>query len=66
LKQKGFIKQGYSADLVVFDPQNIAAPEDYKKTDRVPQGLSYTILNGKIVTEKGDVLNTRAGQLIRS
>lgn len=66
LKQKGFIKQGYAADLVVFEPENICAPEDYNHPDTIPEGLNYTILNGQIVWAKGELLSSRAGQLIRS
>ncbi len=66
LKQKGFIKQGYSADLVVFEPEKIRASEDYNQPDNVPQGLNYTILNGRIVWAKGKILNSQAGQLVRS
>lgn len=66
LKQRGFIKQGYSADLVVFEPENISAPEDYTRPDAAPQGLNYTILNGQIVWAKGKLLSSQTGQLIRN
>lgn len=66
LKQRGFIKEGYWADLVVFDPKTISAPEDYKQPDTLPKGLDYTILNGQIVWAKGKLLSSQMGQLIRS
>jgi len=66
LKQRGFIKPGYCADLVVFEPETISAPADYKQPDTIPQGLDYTILNGQIVWAKGELLSDQTGQLIRS
>ncbi|WP_407312611.1 amidohydrolase family protein [Desulfosporosinus sp. SB140] len=65
LKEKGFIKRDYSADLVVFEPENIGAPEDYNKPDLVPQGLNYTILNGRIVWAMEKLLSSQGGQLIK-
>lgn len=66
LKQKGFLKEGYAADLVVFDPQTISVPEDYTKPDQFPQGVNYTVLNGQIALAEGKLLNSGAGQLIVS
>jgi len=65
LKQRGLIKQGYCADLVVFEPETISVPEDYKQPDTLPKGLDYTLLNGQIVWVKGKILSSEMGQLIR-
>lgn len=64
LTNRGFVKPGYIADLVVFDPELINAPENYKNPGLAPLGINYTIINGQIVLANGEVLKTNAGNLI--
>ncbi|MDQ7092365.1 D-aminoacylase [Desulfosporosinus sp. PR] len=66
LAKKGFIRQDYSADLVVFEPETISAPEDYNKPDTLPRGLNYTILNGQIVWSEGKLLSSQSGRLLKN
>lgn len=64
LRNRGFIKTGYIADLVIFDPEIINAPENYNKPSLDPLGINYTLINGQIVLANGKVLKTNAGKLI--
>ncbi|TGE33524.1 D-aminoacylase [Desulfosporosinus sp. Sb-LF] len=64
LANKGFVKTGYSADLVVFDPENINAPEDYNNPSASPIGINYTVVNGHVSMANGEILCTSAGKLI--
>ncbi|KGK82441.1 amidohydrolase [Desulfosporosinus sp. HMP52] len=64
LRNRGFVKKGFMADLVIFDPQKIAAPEDYTNPAQHPTGINYTIINGHIVLANDEVLNTNAGIMI--
>ncbi len=64
LANKGFIKTGFCADLVVFDPEKINAPEDYNNPSSFPIGLNYNLVNGKVAVANGEILSTSAGKLI--
>lgn len=64
LANKGFVKTGFGADLVVFDPEVINAPENYTNPSASPIGLNYTLLNGQVAVANGKVLSTSAGKLI--
>ena len=64
LANKGFIKTGYCADLVVFEPEKIDAPEDYRNPSVFPLGLNYTLVNGQIAVAREELLTTEAGKLI--
>ncbi|EGW35894.1 amidohydrolase family protein [Desulfosporosinus sp. OT] len=64
LINKGFIKTGYCADLVVFDPEKINAPEDYTKSFNLPIGVNFTLVNGHVAVSNGEILTTEAGKLI--
>ncbi|MCO5386342.1 MAG: amidohydrolase family protein [Desulfosporosinus sp.] len=64
LRNRGFIKTGYIADLVIFDPEIINAPENYNNPSLDPLGINYTLINGQVVLANGKVLKTNAGKLI--
>jgi len=63
LANRGYVKKGHIADLVILDSNEIAAPEDYNNPSHVPLGIDYTLVNGQVVVAKGDVHKTNAGQL---
>ena len=65
IAKKGFVKSGYCADLVVFEPNTINAPENYNTPHDFPIGLNYTLVNGQIAVSNGEVLSTNAGKVIR-
>ncbi len=46
LLQRGFIRQDYFADLVIFDPQTIASPATTAQPLQYPTGIDYVIVNG--------------------
>lgn len=65
LASRGFVKTGYAADLVVFDPEKIQAQEDFNKPNDFPKGINYTLVNGHIAVANDEILTSEAGNLIR-
>lgn len=65
LKDRGQIKQGYWADLVIFDRNLILDTATYEKPLSIPIGLDYVIVNGSIVLEHGVVTGSVPGMVIR-
>ncbi|UCC39645.1 MAG: D-aminoacylase [Candidatus Aminicenantes bacterium] len=53
LKDRGSIKKGNFADLVIFDPSVIADLATYTEPEQYPQGIDYVIVNGKAVIDRG-------------
>jgi N-acyl-D-aspartate/D-glutamate deacylase len=49
LPDRGLLRPGYMADLVVFDPERIASRSTYDSPAADPQGIRYVIKNGEIV-----------------
>jgi N-acyl-D-amino-acid deacylase len=49
LVDRGLLRSGYIADLVVFDPERIASRSTYDSPAADPQGIRYVIKNGEIV-----------------
>lgn len=51
LKDRGSIRKGNFADLVVFDPETISDKATYTKPKQYPEGIDYVIVNGRIVID---------------
>jgi N-acyl-D-amino-acid deacylase len=65
LQDRGLIKEGMYADLVIFDPQTIRDKATYTDPHRYPEGIHYVIVNGNIVIEKGKHNGVLPGKVLR-
>jgi hypothetical protein len=67
MKERGRVQVGKVADLVVFDPENVASRATYKLGENglPPVGMPYVVVNGTIVVKDSEVLDVRPGQSIR-
>jgi len=75
LIDRGLIKEGYWADLVIIDPNIISTNANFKTSlelsrginiDIYPKGIEYTIVNGTIVNEHGRLIDVRPGRVLRN
>lgn len=65
LDKKGWLRPGYDADLVVFDPETIADGADFPGLgcpDAAPRGIRAVVVGGKVAVYEGEILDARAGQ----
>jgi N-acyl-D-aspartate/D-glutamate deacylase len=63
IPKRGFIKKGYYADIVVFDPETVIDVATYSDPHQYPIGVQAVLVNGKIAVENGEhtgLLNGRA------
>lgn len=65
IKNRGLIKEGYQADIVMFDPKKLKHNEDYIQPVSYPEGISYVIVNGHIVLNEGKHTGKLAGKVLR-
>jgi N-acyl-D-amino-acid deacylase len=69
LENKGRIKEGADADIVIFDLGKIKDKADYLGTgqpDAPPEGINYVIINGQVVVDNGEFKKgVLAGKTIR-
>ncbi len=63
---RGVIRPGAFADLVIFDPQTIAETGTYQDPRHYPPGVDYVIVNGKITADHGWHTGTRGGRMLRT
>ncbi|MDO5303569.1 MAG: amidohydrolase family protein [Clostridia bacterium] len=64
LRSKGEVKEGYDADLVIFDENTIIDRATFEEPTLPPEGISYVIMNGEIAVKDNEILNGRLGRYI--
>lgn len=64
MKHRGKIKQGYYADVVVFDPETVSDMSTFAAPQRAPVGIETVIINGEIALRDNKVICKTAGRLI--
>jgi N-acyl-D-amino-acid deacylase len=65
LGQRGEIKEGYFADLVIFDEHEILDTSTYDEPFNPPKGIYFVLVNGQIVFENGNERAIYPGRPIR-
>jgi len=65
LKGRGLIREGFYADIVIFDPKRVIDRATYKNPHQFPEGIEYVLVNGKPVVEEGRHTGILPGSVIR-
>lgn len=65
LSQRGLLREGFAADIVVFDEQKVQDLSTYDKPHQYTTGFQYVVVNGQVTVEKGTHNGTRAGTTLR-
>jgi N-acyl-D-amino-acid deacylase len=65
IKNRGILKKGFFADLVLFNPNKIADKADFKNPHQYAVGVKYVWVNGKMVLQNGEPTAERPGRFIK-
>ena len=65
LKDRGLLKPGYFADIVVFDPNKIQDHSTYVKPHQLASGVNDVIVNGLFALSDGVATGAHSGQFVR-
>lgn len=65
LNDRGLIKDGLAADIVLFNPRTVADRADYINPHRYSEGFSYVMINGRWVIKNGLMTGVKAGKILR-
>jgi N-acyl-D-amino-acid deacylase len=65
IKDRGFIKEGAFADIIIFDPLQVKAYSTFDKPVQFSKGMDYVFVNGEKAVNKGVKTGKLAGQFIK-
>ncbi len=64
IANRGLVKEGQWADLIVFDPTRIRDRSTYRDPHRYCEGNDWVLLNGELGLQEGKVNGHRAGRVL--
>jgi N-acyl-D-amino-acid deacylase len=65
ITDRGLVRPGMMADLVVFDPATVADVATFEQPNRYSTGVRHVLVNGKSVVANGAITNERPGRALR-
>ena len=65
LKDRGVLREGAYADLVLFDPASIIDRGTWEDPKQTPGGISLVMVNGQVVAQNGQPTDARPGKALR-
>ncbi|MFK7979056.1 MAG: amidohydrolase family protein [Saprospiraceae bacterium] len=65
IKNRGFLKQGYFADIVIFDPTTIQDKATFENPHQYAEGVADVFVNGVQVLENGEATGAFGGRVVR-
>jgi len=64
LRDRGLLREGYAADLLIFDENKVRDASTFEKPHAYSEGFEVVIVNGVITVEDGKHLGVRAGRAL--
>jgi len=65
LRDRGLLREGYAADLVIFDEATITDRATFAAPHQYPVGISHVLVNGQAVLMNGEMTLSRPGMALR-
>ncbi|MEU5010225.1 D-aminoacylase [Streptomyces sp. NPDC021749] len=65
LPDRGLVREGHRADLVLFDPDTVAAGSTFDAPRTLPVGIPHVLIDGRFVIEDGRRTDVLAGRAVR-
>jgi N-acyl-D-amino-acid deacylase len=65
LHNRGLIREGYAADVVLFDPETVRDEATFENPRRAATGIHYVFVNGTAAVDGGQPTGARAGRALR-
>ena len=65
LGERGLLRQGYYADLAVFDPNTVRDRATFENSTAISEGIRYVLVNGRFTLDEGRLTSERPGRALR-
>jgi len=64
LRDRGQLREGFAADVVLFDPIQVHNTNSFQRPKSYPEGIPYVLVNGVVVIDQGRHTGARPGQVL--
>jgi N-acyl-D-amino-acid deacylase len=64
IRDRGLLREGLAADVVVFDVQNVRDRATFFEPHQNSEGIDYVLINGRIAVDAGKVTGALAGRVL--
>ncbi|MDX2269863.1 MAG: amidohydrolase family protein [Bryobacter sp.] len=65
IHDRGLLRPGFAADLVLFDPETIGSPATYTEPHQLSTGIAHVFVNGVAVWENGKATGELPGEIVK-
>ena len=65
IPERGRVREGYFADVIVFDPNTVVDRSTYEQPELFATGMKFVIVNGKFAVDNGAYTGVLAGRALR-
>src|SRR5882672_8902491 len=65
LRNRGLLREGYFADITIFDPNTVIDRATFEEPNQYPVGINFVIVNGQIEVDNGQRTPALAGRVLR-
>ena len=65
MKDRGVIREGAAADIVIFDPARVEDRATYTEPHQLAEGMVYVLVNGELVIDEGKFTEAKPGKVLR-
>ena len=65
LQGRGLVREGYFADITIFDPKTVIDRATFEEPNQYPVGINFVIVNGQIEVDNGQRTPALAGRVLR-
>jgi N-acyl-D-aspartate/D-glutamate deacylase len=65
IRDRGLVREGYYADLVIFDPDTIGDRATYEAPHQLSGGVRHVLVNGEAVLKDGKPTGALPGRIVR-
>jgi N-acyl-D-amino-acid deacylase len=64
IRDRGLLREGFAADVVVFDPRTVRDRATFFEPHLHSEGIDYVLINGRFAIDRGKVTDALAGQVL--
>ncbi|MBN2254533.1 MAG: D-aminoacylase [Deltaproteobacteria bacterium] len=65
LTWRGWLREGFFADIVIFDPDRVTDRATWEEPHQYPEGINYVIVNGRVVIDQGRHTGLLPGRVLK-